>query len=149
MGIISERGGFVRKGVMTVAEALRFFVQAREVLGPDAPLLMCDGLHVTLLEIKPERGCVIVSDPDQPEWKPPAEFPPAEYRLDGGRRIARRYARLEHMEEAIRYAEASGVPDEEVARMKRELELLRPYWGPGVTKEEAIRAYYDANPPTK
>src|SRR5262245_51309840 len=71
MGIISERDGYVRKGVMTVGEALYFFHQAREVLGPDAPLRMADDLYVTSLEISPEFGCVYVSDPDQPEWRPP------------------------------------------------------------------------------
>jgi hypothetical protein len=75
------------------------------------------------------------------------------YALDAERRIGRRYARLEHIEEALGYdllcLEApNGASkrkrrelEQAIARKREELEKLRPYWGPGVTKEEAIGAY--------
>jgi len=73
------------------------------------------------------------------------------FALDAERRIARRRARIEHQEEAIAYAERH--PEEESSHRKDwlmllrdEIVLLRPYWGAGITKEEAVRAWHVANP---
>src|SRR5262245_48597525 len=35
---------------------------------------------------------------------------------------------------------------EQLARMQKEFDLLRPYWGDDMTMIEAVRAYYAANP---
>jgi hypothetical protein len=64
--------------------------------------------------------------------------------LDEDRRIGTRHARLEHMEQAIAYGDGrlSGT---QVAEMKWQLHLLRPFWGPGVTMEQAVAAYREAH----
>lgn len=65
-----------------------------------------------------------------------------EYRLGDTRRIAKRLAHIEHADAAmaIKQRNAAAVM-ESLARDLEELGRLRPYWGPGVTKEQAIAAY--------
>jgi hypothetical protein len=64
------------------------------------------------------------------------------YKLDAERRVGKRKALLQHMEQALAYKFSGfGEPNAAIALMREELEKLRPYWGPGVTKEEAVRAY--------
>ena len=64
-----------------------------------------------------------------------------EYKLPGGRRIATRYARCEHLLASLEFC------DEKEAELRREeLRRLEPHWGPGVYKEQAVEAYYAAHP---
>jgi hypothetical protein len=70
-----------------------------------------------------------------------------EYALDGGRRIAKRYAQLQHAETWLR------IDDENLdnvtkanARKHKEIDDLRPFWGPGITKREAVEAFSNASP---
>jgi hypothetical protein len=66
----------------------------------------------------------------------------AELKLDNGRRIAKRFAKLHHMESALALAEADAADLlRKVARMRQELTLLRPFWAEGMTKEQAVAAY--------
>jgi hypothetical protein len=59
-------------------------------------------------------------------------------------RIAVRYARWEHAQSALALYEEEG-DWERAARMRKEMALLEPYWKqPGVTKEEAVAAFYAA-----
>lgn len=65
-----------------------------------------------------------------------------EYRLSSGRRVAKRLALLEHMEEMIANDEQNvAVVLAASSRKHQELARLRPYFGPGVTKEDAVAAY--------
>jgi hypothetical protein len=69
------------------------------------------------------------------------------YALDENQRIDRQFARIEHQEEAIAFAEEQpaetqfSYPEYYLALLREEVELLRPYWGPGVTKQQAVEAY--------
>jgi hypothetical protein len=71
-----------------------------------------------------------------------------EYKLDDDRRIAKRYAHLRHAEEALKYHLEMGEADPPsyagayAQKLRQDIELLRPYWLPGVTKEQAVAAYY-------
>jgi hypothetical protein len=65
--------------------------------------------------------------------------------VDSGCRIAKRYAKLEHLESALALHEAQG-EDDEAAHLRREIELLRPYLETGMNKEEAVAAYYRDHP---
>jgi hypothetical protein len=58
-----------------------------------------------------------------------------EYKLDTSRRIAKKVARIEHAREALEFDPAL------VLDLPQELELLKPFWEPGVTKEEAVALY--------
>lgn len=63
-----------------------------------------------------------------------------------GRHIAKRPATLEQVEEALAAYEHGG--QEYAAReLRKEIDLLRPYWQhPGVTKEQAVAAYHVDHP---
>ena len=66
---------------------------------------------------------------------------------DSGRRIARRFALWEHAKSALELMEAEGDRDA-AARLRREMDALRPFWSkPGVTKEQAVAAYIQAEGP--
>jgi hypothetical protein len=75
-----------------------------------------------------------------------------EYHLDQDRCIATAIARLEHLEESIAYyrrerqdlIEAQFEKEGELYWMTEELERLRPYWLPGMTKKEAVAHYLEA-----
>jgi hypothetical protein len=76
-----------------------------------------------------------------------------DYALDRQRRIARRAAKLEHAEEALAYIQtpdgASWWGDDWEAAagyMREELDQLRPYWGDGRTKAQAVAAYRADHP---
>jgi hypothetical protein len=61
------------------------------------------------------------------------------YKLDADRRVARKYARVEHMREAIAYRlECAGADDAWLQEMRAELHFLAPFWGPGAPKEQAV-----------
>jgi hypothetical protein len=69
------------------------------------------------------------------------------YRLEG-RRIAKRFAQLQHAEEALAIDTANMKSIARANQHKREeLERLRPYWGGGRTKAEAVTAYLAEHPP--
>jgi hypothetical protein len=69
------------------------------------------------------------------------------YALDENQQIDKQFARIEHQENAIAFAEEQpagtrfSYPEHYLALLHEELELLRPYWGPGVTKQQAVEAY--------
>jgi hypothetical protein len=70
------------------------------------------------------------------------------YLLDRHRRIARGEAKLEHAEEALDYIQSpDGASlwgdgwESEAEFMREELDELRPYWGDGRMKMEAVRAH--------
>ena len=64
------------------------------------------------------------------------------YRLGETRRIAKHLARLEHAEEMIANDERNFAAVADASRRKHEeLTRLRPYWGNGATKAEAVAAY--------
>jgi len=59
-------------------------------------------------------------------------------------RIAIRKARWEHALEALRVMDEEG-QHEAATRLRHEMKLLEPYWNkPGVTKEQAVAAFYEA-----
>lgn len=70
-----------------------------------------------------------------------------EYRLGGGRRVAKERALIEHMDEVLAndsnnlaaVLRANARKHEEAAR-------LRPYWVRGMTKREAVTAYLAEHP---
>jgi hypothetical protein len=70
-----------------------------------------------------------------------------EYKLGDSRRIAKRLARIDHADAAMalddRNAAAVLMAN---ARKREELTRLRPYWSNGKTKEQAVEAYFEANP---
>jgi hypothetical protein len=65
--------------------------------------------------------------------------------VDSGRRIAKRYAKLEDLESALVLLKAEG-EHEKAARLRHEIELLRPYLERGMVKEEAVAAYFRDHP---
>jgi hypothetical protein len=68
-----------------------------------------------------------------------------EYKLDADRRVARKYARVEHMREAIAYRrECAGEDDAWLQEMRAELHFLAPFWGPGVMKAQAVMYFIAA-----
>jgi hypothetical protein len=68
-----------------------------------------------------------------------------EYKLDADRRVARKYARVEHMREAIAYRrECAGADDAWLQEMCAELHFLAPFWGPGVVKAQAVMCFIAA-----
>jgi hypothetical protein len=73
------------------------------------------------------------------------------YAIGHDRRVGVRRAGLRHAEEAARYYGATGGPygqwrEDDVRALRGEIVALRPFWGPGVTKEQAVAAYGRANP---
>jgi hypothetical protein len=71
-----------------------------------------------------------------------------EYRLGGGRRVAKRLARLDQAEEMLALVESNLAAVSQASERKQaEMAKLRPYWLAGMTKEEAVAAYRAANPP--
>lgn len=70
-----------------------------------------------------------------------------DYALGDGRRFPRAGAFVEHMEESLRI---DGLNLERLqqasTRKHQEYERLLPYWGPGVSKQQAVAAYLLANP---
>jgi hypothetical protein len=67
------------------------------------------------------------------------------YALDEDRRIARWYSCWEHALEALAFMVKEG-DDEEAAFLRREMDLLEPYWNqPDVTKEQAVAAFHARN----
>ena len=80
------------------------------------------------------------SDPSFPEFDLEGE-----YKLGDTRRIAKRLARIEHADMAM------AIDDQNVAavlianaRKKEELSKLRPYWGAGISKQQAVEAYLES-----
>jgi hypothetical protein len=71
-----------------------------------------------------------------------------EFKLDDERRIGRRLARWDHAQLALEWMEAEAdAAAGAVKRLRRELELLEPYWcRTGVTREQAVEAYYNDHP---
>jgi hypothetical protein len=80
------------------------------------------------------------------------------YRLDEDARIDKEFARLEDIEKALLYdrrrlAVLMATHGRQLAALTeaqdhkaKELERLRPYWLPGMTKKQAVAAYLEANP---
>jgi hypothetical protein len=67
------------------------------------------------------------------------------YMLDEDRRVGRVSCRLGHAEEALAYLTlAREWPPLALRRLRAEIEALRPHWGPGVTKEQAVAAFLAA-----
>ena len=68
-----------------------------------------------------------------------------EYRCGDNVRVAKRLARLDHALMAMKLDDANLVAVM-AANMRKHEELarLQPYWGPGMTKEEAVRACGEA-----
>jgi hypothetical protein len=137
---------------MTLDEAIAELNRAKAELGGNAPLLMADGLNVVSFN-RGDDGCLYVCDVPQLEEDEEEDGQSTfdeigerhlagVYKLDTDRRMPRKYARIEHAEEALAYAESTGAasPGWLVAQ-RRVIEALRPYWGPGVTKEQALKAY--------
>jgi hypothetical protein len=80
--------------------------------------------------------------PDLPGWDLDGE-----YRLGDGKRIAKKHARLEHIEAALALSDHNLVAVQRAnLRDREELIRLRPYLGPGVTKQQAIEAYRADHP---
>lgn len=70
-----------------------------------------------------------------------------DYAIDAGRRIGRRHARIEHMEAAMRLHDANLAAQQAANdAIHQEYQLLLPYYGPGVPKEQAYQAYLEQNP---
>lgn len=69
------------------------------------------------------------------------------YALGKGRRIAKRFAHIDHAQEAL------GLDDVNLNNVvlankwkHEELKRLQPFWKDGMTKQEAVAAYNEANP---
>jgi hypothetical protein len=72
----------------------------------------------------------------------PESDPDRECEADAGRRVAKRLATIEQADEAMLLSDRSLVAAMKAnMRMREELIRLRPFWGQGVTKEEAVRRY--------
>ena len=72
------------------------------------------------------------------------------YRFGDLRRIAKRSATLDHALESLSIDEANFAAVARANERKRkEIDLLRPYWTEGVTKEEAVEAYWSENEQTE
>jgi hypothetical protein len=57
------------------------------------------------------------------------------------------FATAERFREMLAYEATAGVvPEDELAARRRDLELLTPFWPPGVTMPEAVAAYQAAHP---
>lgn len=70
-----------------------------------------------------------------------------EYKLGEGRRIAKRLAQYNHAQDALKLDDANVKNVLEANKWKHEeMERLRPFWLPGMTKQEAVGAYREANP---
>jgi hypothetical protein len=70
-----------------------------------------------------------------------------EYRLGGGRRVAKELARLDQAEEMLAQVEANlAAVTQASARKQAEMAKLRPFWLAAMTKGEAVAAYRAANP---
>jgi hypothetical protein len=69
------------------------------------------------------------------------------FRLDANRRLDVRFARIEQAEEALAYEETLGGRTPWSAQLREDIERLRPYWGPGVTFEQAAAAWWAARSP--
>jgi hypothetical protein len=69
-----------------------------------------------------------------------------EFALDHQRRIAKRKATWEHAHRALAYFDEQR-DDDGYQQLEEEMALLEPYWNrPGVTKEQAVAAYFDDHP---
>jgi hypothetical protein len=66
------------------------------------------------------------------------------YALDDDWRVGRRYARREDAEQALAYMAGREEYLPVAEELTEELKQLGAYWGAGVTKEDAARAYHDA-----
>jgi hypothetical protein len=80
------------------------------------------------------------SGPPTPKEDASTQSEPKCLALDANRRIARRYAKLEHLEVAHSLLEAQG-KHAYAARLRRDIERLRPYLEKGLVMEEADAAY--------
>jgi hypothetical protein len=128
----------------------------RAAHGGDLPVRMADMEPIVLAEWMPETEtcytCVVITDRLGDEELDERDASPfadplglgGVYELSRDGRIARRGARLRHAEEALAYADTHGAGPRggEAEEIRQELELLRPYWAWGVTKEEAVAAYH-------
>jgi hypothetical protein len=139
---------------MSLSRLIKTLEFIRAAHGDDVPVHMADMEPVVLAEWSPETemsdACVVITDllgdEDEDEAEEGGAYPfglDGVYELSRDGRIARRYAHLCHAEEALAYADTNGAGPrgEEAREIRRELELLRPYWAPGVTQEEAVAAY--------
>jgi hypothetical protein len=69
------------------------------------------------------------------------------YALGDNRRIAKRYAHLDHYQQHLAIHDATTQAQIEAnMREHDEAERLIPYWKPGMTKEEAVEAYVADHP---
>lgn len=70
-----------------------------------------------------------------------------EYRDGDGGRVAKRLATIDDAEQALALDEQNlAAIMEASAKKHREIVMLRPYWGPGRTKKDAIDAYREEHP---
>jgi len=80
------------------------------------------------------------------------ERPGVPFVLDGGLELGgdiltpKRHATLERFKRAIEHWERNKAAP--THRLRRELELLRPYWTDGISMQEAVERYERANPGT-
>ncbi len=67
-----------------------------------------------------------------------------------GRRIAKRLAKLPHIDEWLAQDETNlAAVMTASARKHEQIARLRPYWGAEMSFAEAVTAYYEANPPAQ
>jgi hypothetical protein len=128
---------------MTIDEARKALTRAREDLGGEAPLRMTDENPVVSLQSV--GGAVHICYLEPPAYSPGGFHLNGDYRLDTNRRVPRRLA---HIEDAAEWladythdVSCGQLEPGELADERAEVEALRPYWGPGVTKEQAVAAY--------
>lgn len=70
-----------------------------------------------------------------------------DYKLGDGMRVGKRYAQRTHAEAALTLDDANLKAVEGANQRKHdEFNLLAPLWLPGMTKQEAVAAYREANP---
>lgn len=67
--------------------------------------------------------------------------------LESNRRVGKRHAMLSHFDEHLKFSDANrDAVDAANDREHRIRNLLRPYWGPGVTMQQAIEQYRSEHP---
>lgn len=81
-------------------------------------------------------------DPDQPDLPGIRWDLDGELHLGAGRRVDKRLAQADHAQEALALDDANLIAVQQANLRKRQEWLaLQPYWGGGVTKQEAVSAY--------
>jgi hypothetical protein len=124
-----------------------FEAQCRVELAPYSDIAFADFVRQIVTEVDEEDTT------ERPAPATPSLFPDfhleGSYKLGGGRRVKRASALIEHADEILANDDNNlAAVLQANAKKRREVAALRPHWSqPGTTKEQAVAAYREANPP--